>query len=81
MAQAQFYYKDKGAPQSKGNRIGTCILLEYDGKLRQHIYRLWRIIWEKATDKIEQKFLRIMKRSCILKSGGGDYDFVCRASW
>ncbi len=33
MAQAQFYYKDKNAPQPKGNRIGTCILIEYDGKL------------------------------------------------
>ena len=33
MAQAQFYYRDKNAPQSKGNRIGTCILIEYDGKI------------------------------------------------
>lgn len=33
MAQARFYYKDKNAPQPKGNRIGTCILLEYGGKL------------------------------------------------
>jgi len=33
MAQAEFYYKDKNAPQPKGNRIGICILLEYDGKL------------------------------------------------
>lgn len=33
MAQAQFYYRDKNAPQPKGNRIGTCILIEYDGKL------------------------------------------------
>ena len=33
MAQAQFYYRDEHAPQPKGNRIGTCILIEYDGKL------------------------------------------------
>lgn len=33
MAQARFYYKDKNAPQPNGNRIGTCVLLEYDGKL------------------------------------------------
>ncbi len=33
MTQARFYYKDKNAPQPKGNRIGTCILIEYDGKL------------------------------------------------
>lgn len=33
MTQAQFYYKDKNAPEPKGNRIGTCILLECDGKL------------------------------------------------
>lgn len=33
MTQAQFYYKDKNAPKPKGNRVGTCILLEYDGKL------------------------------------------------
>lgn len=33
MSQAQFFYGDKSAPQPKGNRIGTCILLEYDGKL------------------------------------------------
>ncbi len=33
MAQAQFYYKDKNAPQPKGNRIGACILIEYDGRL------------------------------------------------
>lgn len=33
MTQAQFYYKDKNAPQPKENRIGTCTLIEYDGKL------------------------------------------------
>ncbi len=33
MAQAQFYYRDKSAPEPKGNRVGTCILIEYDGKL------------------------------------------------
>ena len=33
MTQAQFYYKDKNAPKPKGNRVGTCILLVYDGKL------------------------------------------------
>lgn len=33
MAQAQFYYRDEKAPQPKGNRIGICVLLEYDGKL------------------------------------------------
>ena len=33
MAQAKFYYKDKNAPQPKGNRIGACILIEYDGRL------------------------------------------------
>ena len=33
MPQAQFYYRDKDAPKPKGNRIGTCILLEYDGRL------------------------------------------------
>lgn len=33
MTQAQFYYKNENAPKPKGNRIGTCILVEYDGKL------------------------------------------------
>ena len=33
MTQAQFYYRNENAPQPKGNRIGTCILVEYDGKL------------------------------------------------
>jgi len=33
MAQAQFFYRDKSAPEPKGNRVGTCILIEYDGKL------------------------------------------------
>lgn len=33
MQQAQFYYRDKDAPKPKGNRIGTCVLIEYDGKL------------------------------------------------
>ena len=33
MAQARFYYKDKSVPEPKGNRIGTCVLIEYDGKL------------------------------------------------
>ena len=33
MTQAKFYYKDKNAPQPKGNRIGACILIEYDGRL------------------------------------------------
>ena len=33
MTQARFYYKDKNAPQPNGNRIGTCVLLEYDGEL------------------------------------------------
>ncbi len=33
MPQAQFYYRDKDAPKPKGNRIGTCILLECDGRL------------------------------------------------
>lgn len=33
MAQAQFYYRDEKAPQPQGNRIGTCVLLEHDGKL------------------------------------------------
>lgn len=33
MTQARFYYKDKNAPQPKGNRIGACILIEYDGRL------------------------------------------------
>ena len=33
MAQAKFYYKDTNTPQPKENRIGTCVLLEYDGKL------------------------------------------------
>ena len=33
MAQAQFYYRAEKAPQPKGNRIGICVLLEYDGKL------------------------------------------------
>jgi len=33
MAQAQFYYRDENAPQPNGNRIGTCVLLECDGKL------------------------------------------------
>lgn len=33
MAQAQFYYRDKNAPKPNGNRIGTCVLIEYDGKL------------------------------------------------
>lgn len=33
MVQTHFYYKDKSAPQPKGNRIGTCVLLECDGKM------------------------------------------------
>ncbi|MBQ8798387.1 MAG: NUDIX domain-containing protein [Lachnospiraceae bacterium] len=33
MVQAQFYYRDKNAPKPDGNRIGTCILIECDGKL------------------------------------------------
>lgn len=33
MQQAQFYYRDKDAPKPKGNRIGTCVLIEYDRKL------------------------------------------------
>lgn len=33
MAQAQFYYRDKNAPKPRGNRIGTCVLLEHDSKL------------------------------------------------
>lgn len=33
MQQAQFYYRDKDAPKPKGNRIGTCILLECGGRL------------------------------------------------
>lgn len=33
MTQAQFYYRDKRAPQPKENRIGTCILIKCDGKL------------------------------------------------
>ncbi|MBQ8314235.1 MAG: NUDIX domain-containing protein [Lachnospiraceae bacterium] len=33
MQQAQFYYRDKDAPKPKGNRIGTGILLECDGRL------------------------------------------------
>ena len=33
MTQAQFYYRNENAPQPKGNRIGTCVLIEYDGKL------------------------------------------------
>ena len=33
MPQAQFYYRDKDAPKPKGNRIGTCILLECGGRL------------------------------------------------
>ena len=33
MTQARFYYKDKNALQPKGNRIGACILIEYDGRL------------------------------------------------
>ncbi len=40
---------------------------------------LYREEKRKTSNIIEQKFLRIMKRSCILKSGGGDYDFVCSA--
>lgn len=66
MLQARFYYKDKSAPQPKGNRIGACVLLEREGK-------------RNISNAIEQKFLLIMKRSCILKSGGGDDDFVCSA--
>ena len=33
MTQAQFYYRDKNAPKPDGIRIGTCILIECDGKL------------------------------------------------
>ena len=33
MTQAQFYYRDENAPKPKENRIGICVLLEYDGKL------------------------------------------------
>ena len=33
MAQAQFYYRNENAPQSKGNRIGTCVLLQHNEKL------------------------------------------------
>lgn len=33
MAQAQFYYKDENAPQPKGNRIGVCVLITFEGNL------------------------------------------------
>ncbi len=33
MAQTRFYYRDKNAPRPRGNRIGICILIEYDRKL------------------------------------------------
>ncbi len=33
MVQAQFYCRDEKAPKPKGNRIGTCVLMEHDGKL------------------------------------------------
>lgn len=33
MTQAHFFYKSENAPKPNGNRIGTCVLIEYDGKL------------------------------------------------
>ena len=39
MTQAQFYYKNENAPKPKGNRIGTCILIEYDGRYYQRLVR------------------------------------------
>ena len=47
MTQAQFYYRDKNAPKPDGNRIGTCILIECDGKLLLEHRRdsdIWAII-------------------------------------